>query len=111
MDEVGLFGAQDGDQGLEGAEVGERGQAADEGDRDDAEALGPNVVQQGSFGAGADDFVAAVADGAHQRQQEMPQREIDVGDFDDFLDPSGSAAVVDERLLRCSAISRRVRPC
>jgi hypothetical protein len=28
--------------------------------------------------------VAARADAAHQRQQELPQREIDVGELDDF---------------------------
>jgi hypothetical protein len=45
VDKVGLFGAQDGDQGLECAQVGQRGQAADEGDRDDPEAFGADIGQ------------------------------------------------------------------
>ena len=84
VDEVGLFGAQDGHQRPERPEMRQRRQAADEGDRDDAEPLGPDVRQQRTFGAGADDFVPAGAHGAHQRQQEVPQGKIDVGDFDDF---------------------------
>jgi hypothetical protein len=84
MHEVGFFIPQDGDQGLEGADVRDGRQAADERNRDNSKTLGADVIQQRAFGTGTDDLVATRTDRPHQRQQKMPQRKIDVGDFDNF---------------------------
>ena len=50
----------------------------------DAETLGAHGRQQRPVGADTDHLVAARADAAHQRQQEMPEGEVDVGELDDF---------------------------
>ena len=62
----------------------QRRQPARERHRHDPEALGAHLVQQRALGADADHLVAARPDRAHQRQQEVPEREIDVGDLDDL---------------------------
>jgi hypothetical protein len=48
-----------------------------------AQTLGTYIVEQRPIGADAQHVVSAVANATHQRQQEVPQGEIDVGDFYD----------------------------
>jgi hypothetical protein len=84
MHQIGLFGAQQADQGAERPQIGGGGDAALERHRLDPEAVGADLVQQRAVGADADHLVTAGAGAAHRRQQEMPQRKVDVGDFDDF---------------------------
>jgi hypothetical protein len=82
--EVRAFGAHQDDEGAEGTPLRQRGQAAHEGDWRDPETFGAGDVQQGAFRGDADHLVAAGADAAHQRQQEMAQGKIDVDDFEDL---------------------------
>ena len=82
--DVRALAAQQADEGYKGAELGERRDPAHEGGGFDAEPLGADVGQQRTLGADAHDLVAPGADGAHQRQDEVAQGEIDVGDLDDF---------------------------
>ena len=50
----------------------------------DAEPLCPHRCKQRPFRAHAHHLVPARTDPSHQRQQELPQREIDICDLDDF---------------------------
>ena len=50
----------------------------------DPETLCARSVQERPFGTDADHLMAARADRPHQRQQELRQREVDVGDLDDL---------------------------
>jgi hypothetical protein len=84
MDQVRLLGAQQAHQGGERARVAGGGDAAPERHRLDPEAVGAHLVQQVAIGADADHLMAARPRAAHHRQHEMPQREVDIGDFDDF---------------------------
>ena len=84
MHQIRLFRPHQRHQGAKGADMRHRRKAALERQPDDAKALGTNVVQQWALGADADDFVPAVPGAAHQGQQEMPQGEVHVGDFQDF---------------------------
>ena len=73
-----------GGQIAEGAPMGQWGGCAFQSRRDDAEALGPRDTQQGTVSTDADDLVTAGSHGEHQRQQEVAERKIDVGNFDYF---------------------------
>jgi hypothetical protein len=84
VDEIGFFGAEQGQQGTEGAVLRQRGQAAGQFWGFQAKTFGADVGQQRAVGADSDHFVPTGAGAAHQGEQEVPQREIDIGDFDDF---------------------------
>jgi hypothetical protein len=71
-------------QGKEGAGVRQRRDAPGERQRDHAEALGAHLGEQRALGAHAHHVMAARADAAHQRQQELAEGEVDVGELDDF---------------------------
>ena len=90
--QVGALVAEQTHKIAEGAPMGQWRGRAFQSRRDDAEALGPRDTQQGTVGADADDLVTAGAHGAHQRQQEMAERKVDVGDFDDFQGSSPAGA-------------------
>ena len=72
------------------------------------------IRQQRTVGADADDLVTAGAHGAHQRQQEMAERKVDVGNFDDFQGSSPAGAnmgfVATGRKPTLSASSTRQSP-
>src|SRR5262249_947335 len=61
--------------------------------RHPTETPGPHSAQQGTFGTDADDLRPPHPHRTHQRQQEMPQRKIDIGDFDDFEPDPRCAAI------------------
>ena len=84
MHQIGFFRSEQRHQCLEGAPVGERRDLALQRQTDDAEALGPGDLQQRAFGAGADHLMSPVPRGPHQREEELAEGEVDVGDFDDF---------------------------
>jgi hypothetical protein len=84
VDEVRFFGAEQGEKGAVGADLGSGREAAREGRGFDAEALAADIRQQGAVRADADHGMAAGAGAAHEGQQEVAEGEIDVGDFDDF---------------------------
>ena len=84
VNEVRLFLAEQADQGAERVPMGQRRHAPLERDGDDPESLGAGDVEIGAVGAGSDDLMAAGANLPHQRQQELPQGEIDVCHFDDL---------------------------
>ena len=82
--EVRPLGAEQVVQRNERAPLRGRRQAARHRHRSEAETLGADLVEQRAVGADADHLVAARADAAHQRQQEVAQGEVYVGDFYDF---------------------------
>ena len=49
----------------------------------DAKPLGARIVEQRACGADTNHLVPTSPQAAHQGQQEMPKREIDIRDFDD----------------------------
>ena len=81
---VGALGADQLSKRDEGPDLRERRQGARHRHGDDAESLGAQHVEHRPVGADAHDLVPPVAQPAHQRQHELPQRKVDVGDLQDF---------------------------
>ena len=81
--QVRLFGAEEREQCRVGAGLGGGAEAAHEGGGFDAEAFFADGGEQGAVCADADHLVAAGAGAAHQREEEVGEGEIDVGEFDD----------------------------
>ena len=106
--QIEAFVAQHAAQFSEGPGMGKRVEAARQGQRDDPEPLRPWLCEQGSLGTHPHDLVPAITHAAHQRQQEMPQREIDV---DDLGDLQGFAASTTGGGGGASATTRLIAHC
>jgi hypothetical protein len=84
VNQAWLFSAEQGGKGGQGAGLGNGRKAAGQGKSLAAEPLGAQIGEQRTIGADADHAVAARPDATHQRQNEVAERKVDVGDFDDF---------------------------
>ena len=79
--QVRALGADEADQGAQRRPLGAGRETAGERQRLHTQAFGADVVEQRAGGADADDVVPLVAECAHERQQEVAERKIDVGDL------------------------------
>ena len=90
MHQVRLLVAHQPQQGGQRARLLGGREAAHRRQGRDAEPFGADRVEQRAVRTGADHFMAACPGPAHQRQEEVAEREIDVDDFEDFLRWNGS---------------------
>ena len=87
MHEIKLLPRQKPPQLGKGAGLRQRVQAAGKARGMDAKPLRPRQIEQWPLGANPHHLMAPRPRAAHQRQQEMPQREIDIGDLTDAHRP------------------------
>ena len=106
MDEVGFLAPEERDHGAQRAPLDCGREVAGERQRLDAEALGAGVGEQRAVSGDADDLVAARRRAAHEREQEVAQGKVDVGDFDDLHGPGLSIA-----RAGAARAGGRYRPC
>ena len=82
--QVGPLGAEQPHQGAKRPPMRRSESCARTSQRIDPEALGAHLLEQPAIRAHANHLVPACPHRPHQRQQELPEREIDIGDLDDL---------------------------